>query len=114
MAFHVSEQGKFPDSMAKLFAIFDKCDELGIDVFPAPVCSGVYVVPLLSWYQAAFDEKDPFPNPNLNFDSRCKWPVDADEQLWKYMLKLNEAHIKWPYTGTVITFSHFLPRRGLP
>jgi len=30
------------------------------------------------------------------------------------MMKLNEEHLRKPYPGTVITFSHFLPRQGLP
>merc|ERR1712176_602756 len=30
------------------------------------------------------------------------------------MLKLNEAHLRHPYHGTVFTLSHFLPRRSLP
>jgi len=124
LSIHRSEVNKFADSLTKLFAIYEACDSLGVDVWPAPVCSGIYVVPLLSWYNAAYDEKDPFPNPNLRFDAGCRWPIDADEQLWKYMIKLNDALIR-PFLpqepnnkrwleGQVITFSHFLPRRGLP
>lgn len=30
------------------------------------------------------------------------------------MLKLNEANLKLPYRGTVISFSHFLPMTALP
>jgi len=124
LSIHRSEATKFADSLSKLLTIYEACDSLGVDVWPAPVFSGLYVVPLLSWYNAAYDEKDPFPNPNLRFEAGCRWPIDADEQLWKYMLKLNEHHIgpfvpqepnnkRW-LDGEVITFSHFLPRRGLP
>lgn len=124
LSIHRSEVNKFADSLSKLYSIYEACDGLGIDVCPGAICAGLYVVPLISWYNAAFDEKDPFPNPNLRFDAGCRWPVDADEQLWRYVMKLNEPLIR-PFIpqeptnkrwaeGEVITFSHFLPRRGLP
>ncbi|CAE6925610.1 STIP1 [Symbiodinium natans] len=109
-----TEAAKYPDSLAKLLGIMETCDELGVDCFPSAVCEDVFVVPLLSWYTAEFDEKDPFPDPNANFDHQCRWPLDPDTQVWKYMLKLNEAHLQHPYHGSVITFSHFLPSRSLP
>jgi len=34
--------------------------------------------------------------------------------LWRYMLRLNQAHMDKPYHGTVITFSHFAPRTSCP
>eukprot|EP00931_Biecheleriopsis_adriatica_P032566 TRINITY_DN18998_c0_g1_i1.p1 TRINITY_DN18998_c0_g1~~TRINITY_DN18998_c0_g1_i1.p1 ORF type:complete len:1338 (-),score=302.52 TRINITY_DN18998_c0_g1_i1:96-4043(-) len=109
-----SEVSKYPDSLAKLLGLMETCDELGVDCFPSAVSEDVFIVPLLSWYSAEFDEKDPFPDPNANFDHQCRWPLDPDTQVWKYMLKLNEAHLQHPYHGTVITFSHFLPSRSLP
>ena len=109
-----SEFARYPDSIAKLSEIFSACDELGIDVFPAPVCEGVLVVPLLSWCSAEFDREDPFPDPNSNFNRRCSWPMDPDLQVWKYMMKLNESFLSFQGYETVITFSHFLPRQGLP
>jgi len=109
-----AEHARYPDSIAKLHAIFSECDELGVDIFPAPVAEGLSVLPLFSWYSAEFDENDPFPDPNVQFDKHCKWPMDADMQVWKYMAKMNEAFLAKPYYGTVISFSHFLPRRGLP
>ncbi|CAJ1409064.1 unnamed protein product [Effrenium voratum] len=109
-----SEAAKYPDSLSKLLGLMELCDQLGVDCSPSAVCEDVFVVPLLSWYTAEFDEKDPFPDPNANFDHQCRWPLDPDTQVWKYMLKLNEAHLQHPYHGTVITFSHFLPSRSLP
>merc|ERR1712060_788025 len=53
-------------------------------------------------------------DPRVQFDKHCQWPMDADMQVWKYILKLNEAHLRLPYHGTVISFSSFLPRLGLP
>jgi len=109
-----SEAAKYPDSLAKLLGIMETCDELGVDCFPSAISEDVFVVPLLSWYTAEFDDKDPFPDPNANFDHQCRWPLDPETQVWKYMLKLNEAHLQHPYHGTVITFSHFLPSKDLP
>mmetsp|Transcript_27616 Transcript_27616/g.91728 ORF Transcript_27616/g.91728 Transcript_27616/m.91728 type:complete len:1393 (+) Transcript_27616:100-4278(+) len=109
-----AEHARYPDSIAKLHAIIAECDELGVDIFPAPVCEGLTILPLFSWYSAEFDENDPFPDPNASYDKHCKWPMDADLQAWKYMAKLNEMFLSKPYYGTVISFSHFLPRRDLP
>jgi len=111
---HPSEAARYPDSISKLLAIFDACDELGVDIAPAAVCADVFVVPLLSWYNSGFDIADPFPDWNLAVDSYCKWPLDPDHQVWRWMLALNEEHLRHPYHGTVITFSHFLPRPSLP
>lgn len=109
------EVAKYPDSIAKLLSIFELCDELEVDIFPAAVCQGVFVVPMLSWYNVEFDVADPFPNTvSENVDSLCRWPIDKDLQVWKYMLKLNEVHLRHLYHGTVVTFSHFLPTTRLP
>jgi len=103
----------FPDSLAKFVSLLQACDDLGVDVFPAAVCRGVYVVPLFSWYNSDFDKKSRF-DPNINPDYMCVWPLDPHEQLWKYMLRLNEEHLRRAYRGTVLTFSHFLPLTSLP
>lgn len=71
-------------------------------------------MPLLSWYNAAFDVKDPFPDPKVEHDKYTKWPMDAQQQVWRYMLALNRLHLAKPYHGVVITFSHFAPRTNCP
>jgi len=114
MWIHPSEVKKYPDSIAKFNAIMDVCDELGVDVFPAPIAEDCYIVPLFSWYNAEYDEGDPFPDPKLSFDSHCRWPMNADQEIWRFFLQLNKLHLELPYEGTVISFSHFLPRHGLP
>jgi len=109
----------YPDSIAKLHAVLQVCDEVGIDAWPAAVSDSVFVVPLLSWYNAEFDWTDPTPDPNINTDPMCRWPMDGHGQTWKYFLKMNEQHLssdltKYGEEKTVITFSHFLPRQDLP
>ena len=114
MQIMASEFAKYPDSLTKMNDLFTACDEMGIDVFPAPVCEGLLIMPLLSWCSAEFDQDDPFPDPNARFNARCSWPMDQDVQLWKYMMKLNEPFLEIRGFDTVVTFSHFLPRQGLP
>jgi len=114
MWIHYGEHERYPDSIAKLHGIFETCDELGVDVVADAVCEDVFIVPLHSWYNAEFDEKDPWPDPGDRMDSQTRWPMDPDDQVWKYMLKLNEGAMGLPFHGTVISFSHFLPRRNLP
>jgi len=109
-----SEASRFPDSMAKFLALLAACDKLGVDVTPAAVCKDLFVVPLFSWYTAEFNEADPFPDTDQVANASCRWPLDPEAQMWKYMLRLNEAHLSHLYHGTIITFSHFLPRRDLP
>merc|ERR1712032_455522 len=87
----------------------------GVDTMPAQICQDVCVVPLFSWYNAAFDESDPYPNPQSPFDIRCRFPV-ASEDVWRFMLALNDKFVtkSKEYEGTIISFSHFLPRTDLP
>lgn len=110
---HTSESTKLADSFAKLMSVYEACDELGVDVFPAAVSQNMFVVPLLSWYTAEFDKADPFPDPRVEADKHCRWPM-PESQIWKYMLRMNAQHLQRPYHGTVISFSHFLPHTGLP
>lgn len=113
LALNASEvrTSRFPDSIAKLLALLKACEEIEVDVLPAAIGQDVYVVPLFSWYNAEFDKRSR-PDPNIGFDSQCVWPLDQ-HQLWKWMLKLNEAHLH-VYRGTVLTVSHFLPLTTLP
>jgi len=110
----VPEISTYQDSIVKLHAIFEACDAMGIDIAPAPVCQEAFVVPLFSWYNCVFDEKDPFPDTDVDQNPFCKWPIDKDEQVWKFFATMNESHLNLPYHGTVLTFSHILPRRDLP
>jgi len=109
-----AESKRFPDSLCKLWAIMELCDDLDVDIFPAAVCKDTFIVPLLSWYCASFDIRDPFPDPKSQADKYAKWPIDPQQQVWRYMLRLNQEHLMKPYHGNVITVSHFLPRTNLP
>ena len=109
------EDRDFPDSVCKLLSLVDCCDELGVEVAPAEVARGLFVVPLYSWYSHEYDVDDPRPG-RVRFDKFCKWPVDH-LVAWKILLKLNEAQMrtfKREEGDRVLTLSHFLPRRELP
>jgi len=110
----VPEMNQFHDSFAKMHAIMEACDNMGIDIAPAPVCQELFIVPLYSWYNCLFDEKDPFPDADVDQNPLCKWPINKDEQVWRFFATMNEPHLKMPYYGTVITCSHILPRLDLP
>jgi hypothetical protein len=114
----------FADSVQKLLALWQMCDEIDVDTGPARVSPRCTVVPLDSWYSYAFDHFDPKPGGTL-FDSYCKWPVHVDSA-WELMTGLNEPRMRICEEHTpkmsalgkpepdVITFSHFLPRKELP
>ncbi|GIM12046.1 hypothetical protein Vretimale_15431, partial [Volvox reticuliferus] len=83
------EDNAFPDSFSKLWALLAACDELGVETVAAEVIPGLLVVPLFSWYNAAFDIADPRPG-RYRFDCWCRWPV-SDLDVWQVMLRLNDT-----------------------
>lgn len=109
---HSDEQAQFADSVAKLIALWQMCDELGVDTGPAQLSPQLAVLPLDSWYSCEFDKHDPKPG-SVRFDSFCKWPVPELEAA-RLMLRFNEARLALPLRGDVVSFSHFLPRQELP
>jgi predicted phosphodiesterase len=75
--------------------------------------AGVSIIPLLGWYDYSFGE----PSPELRsvwMDYRaCRWPTGfREEAITAYFAALNSKHLS-AAAGTVITFSHFLPRIDL-
>ena len=112
---HSDEPSQFADSVHKLIALWQMCDDLDVDTGPAQLGPGVGVLPLDSWHSYLFDHHDPRPGTVL-FDSWCKWPMGPDEA-WRFMVALNEPRIQLAadeLKGDLISFSHFLPRQELP
>lgn len=46
------EDKEYPDSICKLMAMMNVFDEIGVEMGPAEVAKGLYVVPLYSWYNS--------------------------------------------------------------
>ena len=133
----LAEDAKLRSSPAKLLAVLELCDALGVCHGPARI-DGCWVVPLLSWYVrgdngaaggSIFHEKEG-EDPELTAEAwsdhvYCAWPEarTADAEAWgidgdevsEWMARLNgprlepEAYV--PYDGAdVVSFSHFLGR----
>lgn len=99
------------DSIEKLFRILTFCRGLDIRTAPTQV-NDIWVVPLFSWYDLEFDS-DPAEDELEGWADfhYCKWPPGIGP-VYEYMAGLNRPYIK-SYDGTVISFSHFLPRLDL-
>ncbi len=77
------------------------------------VAPGVAIVPLLGWYDYSFGT----PSEELKaiwMDYRaCRWPAGtSDLDVTSHFAALNDRQLS-PVNGTVITYSHFLPRIDL-
>ncbi|HEV3052863.1 MAG TPA: metallophosphoesterase family protein [Longimicrobium sp.] len=106
-------RGEERDSMQKFRAVLRLCDQVGVRTAPARV-GPVWVVPLFSWYDASFDVRGEGVEEELEaWADRyfCRWPAEIG-RIDEAFLRMNEPHVR-RYDGTVITFSHFVPRPDL-
>ena len=106
-------RGEARDSMQKFHAVLRLCAELGVRTAPARA-GGAWVVPLFSWYDAAFDVRGEGVEEELEgWSDRyfCRWPSGM-ERVDEAFLELNGPHVH-RYDAPVVTFSHFVPRPEL-
>lgn len=110
----------YPDSLAKWWALRRLCETLEVEVEPARIAHGPWIVPLLSWYT--------LPGGGEDTLARGRPPEGTELSVW------TDTHlIRWPHgvadhpaarlvalnglptalDGPVISFSHFLPRGEL-
>lgn len=101
------------DSMEKLRRVLAMCRRINVETEPVKT-GGLWVVPLLSWYEPAFDSDDDRDLEELEGWADfyfCKWPAGVGD-VCQHFLDANEAYIRRS-AAPVISFSHFLPRRDL-
>ena len=101
------------DSMEKLRRVLEACRRVGVETNTVRL-DGLWLVPLFSWYDPAFDGDDDRGVEELEGWADfyfCKWPAGVTD-VCQHFLDMNEANIRRA-DGPVISFSHFLPRRDL-
>jgi len=99
------------DSVEKYLRVIELCGRVGVSTSPA-MEHGVWIVPLLSWYETrrSADGRPAGPEEWADFYF-CKWPERIGSPS-AYFLEMNEPHVM-NYDGPVVSLSHFLPRRDL-
>lgn len=99
------------DSVEKYFRVVELCGRVGAQTSPGKE-GGVWVVPLLSWYETGggADARAEGLEGWADFYF-CKWPDWAGPPA-AFFLGMNEPRVR-SYDGPVVSLSHFLPRRDL-
>ncbi|MGH9916018.1 MAG: metallophosphoesterase family protein [Pyrinomonadaceae bacterium] len=101
------------DSIEKLHRVIELCEALGVDTKPSRA-GDLWIVPLFSWYDTAFDTDGDDDTAELTgwVDYYlCKWPMGIDS-VSQFFMEMNRPNIK-RYDAPVLSLSHFLPRRDL-
>ena len=101
------------DSVEKFHAVLAACAGIGVRTEPARA-GAAWVVPLFSWYDAAFDVRGEGDIASLEAWSDryfCRWPVEGPSPAERF-LALNHPHLH-AYDAPVVSFSHFVPRTEL-
>ncbi|QDZ19663.1 metallo-dependent phosphatase [Chloropicon primus] len=125
------ERDKGGTSIDKLHEVFNLCKRIGVE-YRAKKISGVWLIPVLSWYHASWDREADWANtlpPNkVMADFRaCKWPegvgqddlaplfdsFNSELDLLETTLALERESAFEEELRCVISFSHFLPRNEL-
>ncbi|WIA44136.1 hypothetical protein OEZ86_010476 [Tetradesmus obliquus] len=128
--------GGATDSIAKLHAVLQLCEDLGVITQPMQL-GGLLLVPLLAWHHASFDrESDIEAIPRASAMTiadyaACKWPHDfpnagqlgssdtaawfdaANESLQQPGWSLLQQALQGEPRLDTVSFSHFLPHQHL-
>ena len=99
-------------------------DNINSDNTKASLVQQVWVVPLFSWYIKHDEGTETLYMPKPGEDKTLSMWSDNYHAIWpthlpnsgavtQYFLQLNEQQITRNYPGTIISFSHFLPRGEL-
>ncbi|RMH65477.1 MAG: hypothetical protein D6677_02490 [Calditrichaeota bacterium] len=114
------------DSLEKFYKVLNLCASLEVNTAPQllnAVDSALYILPLFSWYVKPEEGNETLymPKPGENSktkvwmdDYHIRWPVFSEAgNASEYFLQLNDQYFPVLTPHTVISFSHFLPRREL-
>jgi Icc-related predicted phosphoesterase len=107
-------------SLKKFDQIAAIADSAGVSMSPLH-WSGLSIYPLLGWYDYSFGEPSTLLKAAWMDYRACRWPSGFDERrITQHFASLNETHIARSEGAltehanqTVITFSHFLPRKDV-
>lgn len=110
-------------SLDKFDQVLALCDRLDVNTRPgrAGNGTGVWIVPLFSWYLKPEEGPDSLYSPKAGEDTTLsmwsddhfvRWP-EAARPAADFFLRLNERCVAREYDAPVISFSHFLPRKEL-
>jgi Icc-related predicted phosphoesterase len=107
-------------SLQKFDQIAAVADSTGVAMSPLH-WDGLSIYPLLGWYDYSFGEPSGLLKAAWMDYRACRWPSGFDERrITEHFAALNEAHILRSGCAptdhsnqTVITFSHFLPRKDI-
>jgi len=112
----------FKNSMEKFEAIIVFCKKNDISMNPDTI-NNISIVPLFSWYTSPEDGEDSlyWPKPGEDENNRMwsdrffiKWPnSNFPKSASQYFYELNSELISEKYSGTVISMSHFIPRKEM-
>jgi predicted phosphodiesterase len=119
--------GKHKNSLERFRVILDMCRGLGVETAPllvdASKGSGVWLVPLQSWYEKPGESPHSLYVPKAGEDPLLRMWVDDRAVRWPdlngcattadFFLSLNTGPPGFPGGAQVITCSHFLPRTEL-
>eukprot|EP00770_Monocercomonoides_exilis_P003225 MONOS_3204.1-p1 / transcript=MONOS_3204.1 / gene=MONOS_3204 / organism=Monocercomonoides_exilis_PA203 / gene_product=Ser / transcript_product=Ser / location=Mono_scaffold00073:81606-82465(-) / protein_length=211 / sequence_SO=supercontig / SO=protein_coding / is_pseudo=false len=110
--------GIFEDSEKKIDALLNVCQEIGVKTKPE-IVSGVWIVPLFSWYDSSFAQDVELSNEDIQLFKGwsdlyyCKWPHDSAPMK---LYERNESFINefdLMDASPIISFSHMVPRSEL-
>ena len=79
----------YPDSIAKLAAMHNVCQEVGADMGPAEVAQGVFVVPMFSWYNHLCTE-----HIHVSCMARVSWRAHARVLVFTNQHKCVHCHVR--------------------
>lgn len=102
-------------SLEKLDKIIQVAKATGVSMQPLHH-QGMSIYPLLGWYDGSFGTPTERIRAGWMDYRACRWPEGFDDRrIAHHLSALNEAHIPDSAAAdtTVITFSHFVPRRDI-